>query len=335
MGVAYEVPGGEKMKFNSTSKNPRADIKNKLVQYNQTTGLFTNPDRTIAFKTYEDADRYNKSLGGTTQRTPGVKPSETPFQDTLKNIQKKPTGVQYKNSLERAEEERKERLNRAWGINKKNPTPKVRQETMTERIERINYEYGDTTVPKPKHYDNPYIVDHENWKQQPRKFDSQDKTTYPSDRDQKQRMSTWDILVEKARLDPKDPNSKDTKRMVMKQYYNKDQRKWMGDNELKLIGKHKSQLEKPKPIIENPTLSLTPPIWKREEPVSNEPEINIEDVIKEKTRMKPGLNEDLVKLQSDINKNIEYVLGPGKKEEKSESMSEKTNNQEEENIYDR
>jgi hypothetical protein len=41
-----------------------------------------------------------------------VKPSETPFQDTLKNIQKKPTGVQYKNSLERAEEERKERLNK-------------------------------------------------------------------------------------------------------------------------------------------------------------------------------------------------------------------------------
>ena len=140
MGVGRKVPGGEKMKFNSTSKNPRADIKNKLVQYNQTTGLFTNPDRTIAFKTYEDADRYNKSLGGTTQRTPGVKPSETPFQDTLKNIQKKPTGVQYKNSLERAEEERKERLNKAWGINKKNPTPKVRQETMQERIERINYE---------------------------------------------------------------------------------------------------------------------------------------------------------------------------------------------------
>ena len=323
------------MKFNSTSKNPRADLKSKLVQYNQTTGLFTNPDRTIAFKTYEDANRYNMALGGTTNRTPGgtpnKTPSKTPFQDTLKNIQKKPTGVQYKNSLERAEEERKERLNKAWGLNK----PKVRKETMLERIERMTYEYGDTSVPKPKHYDNPNIVKDENWKQPPRKFSSQDKTTYPSDVDQRQRMSTWDMLIESARRDPKDPNSKDTKRMVMKQYYNKDQRKWMADNELKLIGKHKSQLDKPKPVIENPTLSLTPPIWKREEPVSNEPEINIEDVIKEKTRMKPGLNEDLVKLQSDINKNIEYVLGPVKKEESQESVSErKINIEEGENIND-
>ena len=165
------------MKFNSTSKNPRADLKSKLVQYNHTTGLFTNPDRTIAFKTYEDANRYNMALGGTTNRTPGgtpnKTPSKTPFQDTLKNIQKKPTGVQYKNSLERAEEERKERLNKAWGLDK----PKIRKETTLERIERINYEYGDTTIPKPKHYDNPNIVKDENWKQPPRKFDRQDKTT--------------------------------------------------------------------------------------------------------------------------------------------------------------
>ena len=80
------------MKFNSTSKNPRADLKSKLVQYNHTTGLVTNPDRTIAFKTYEDANRYNMALGGTTNRTPGgtpnKTPSKTPFQDTLKNIQK-------------------------------------------------------------------------------------------------------------------------------------------------------------------------------------------------------------------------------------------------------
>ncbi len=312
MGVGRKVPGGEKMKFNSTSKNPRADIKNKLVQYNQTTGLFTNPDRTIAFKTYEDADRYNKSLGGTTNRTPGVKPSETPFQDTLKNIQKKPTGVQYKNSLERAEEERKERLNKAWGLDK----PKIRKETTLERIERINYEYGDTTVPKPKHYDNPYIVDHENWKQQPRKFDSQDKTTYPSDVDQRERMSTWDLYVEKARKFPGDEDSKDTRRMLMKQYYNKDQRGDMTDKELKIIGKHKSQLEKPKPIID---VSSFEPLIKPHRP-SPEPEVNINEVIRDRASMKPGINKELLQLNADINKNIKYVLG--EKAESQESVSE-------------
>ena len=58
-------------------------------------------------------------------------------------------------------------------------------------------------------------------------------------------MNTWDMLVESAKLDPKDENSKDTKRMLMKQYYNKKGlgREYMNDNELKLIGKHKSQLE--------------------------------------------------------------------------------------------
>ena len=51
--------------------------------------------------------------------------------------------------------------------------------------------------------------------------------------------------------------------------------------------------------------------------------------------IKDKLNEDLVKLQSDINKNIEYVLGPVKKEESQESVSErKINIEEGENIND-
>ena len=84
------------MKFDSTSKNPNANLENKKVKYNQTTGIFTNPDRTIAFQSYEDANRYNKSLDGT--------PGETPMQDTLKNIRKPlkdgSKGVQYKNAFE-------------------------------------------------------------------------------------------------------------------------------------------------------------------------------------------------------------------------------------------
>ena len=315
---------GVNMKFNSTSKNPRANLKSKLVQYNHTTGLFINPDRTIAFQNYEDANRYNMALGG----TPGVKPSDTPMQDTLKNIRKplkdKSSGVQYKDSIQRAEEVRKERLNKAWGIDK----PKVRQETSLERIESIGYEESsDPTLKKPAHMNNPNIVKHENWKQPPKKFDSQDKTTYPSDVDQRQRMSTWDMLVESAKMDPKDENSKDTKRMLMKQYYNKDQRGYMNDNELKLIGKHKSQLEKAKPII---NISSFEPLLR---PVPTpKPEISVDEIIKQKSGITPGISKDLLQLNADIDKNVKYVLGEDQEENLESRIKDKT--KEEEETYD-
>ena len=311
------------MKFNSTSKNPNANLESKKVKYNQTTGIFSNPDRTIAFQSYEDANRYNKSLDET--------PGKTPMQDTLKNIigkplKDKPTGVKYKNAFERNEEVRKERLNKAWGISK--VKPKVRQETSLERIERINYEFGDATLKKPAHMNNNNIVTFENWGQRPKPFNHQERDTYPSDKDQQQKMNTWDMLVESAKMDPKDENSKDTKRMLMKQYYNKKGlgREYMNDSELKLIGKHKSQLEKPKPIID---VSSFGPLIKPHRP-SPEPEVNINEVIEENSRMKPGISEDLVKLNADIAKNIKYVLG--EKEESQESENEKKLNKEE--TYD-
>jgi len=46
--------------------------------------------------------------------------------------------------------------------------------------------------------------------------------------------------------------------------------------------------------------------------------------------MKPGISEDLVKLNADIAKNIKYVLG--EKEESQESENEKQLNKEE--TYD-
>ena len=115
------------MKFNSTSKNPNKNLESKKVKYNQTTGLFSNPDRTIAFQSYEDANRYNNSLDET--------PGETPMQDALKNIRKPlkdgSTGVKYKNAFERNEEVRKERLNKAWGINQ-HPAEKYYDNKMKE-----------------------------------------------------------------------------------------------------------------------------------------------------------------------------------------------------------
>ncbi len=48
--------------------------------------------------------------------------------------------------------------------------------------------------------------------------------------------------------------------------------------------------------------------------------------------MKPGLSEDLIILNKEINKNIKYVLGEDQKEESQESENEKQLNKEE--TYD-
>ena len=46
-----------------------------------------------------------------------------------------------------------------------------------------------------------------------------------------------------------------------------------------------------------------------------------------KPTISPGLSIELVKLQKDINKNVDYVLGP--KKEKEESRREETTQEEE------
>ena len=79
---------------------------------------------------------------------------------------------------------------------------KVRQEDMQERLERLLYEYEDG--PKPKHYDDPNIIDHENFKQRPVPFNNNDSSTFPSNRNQRQRMNTWDLMLETAKGNPKE-----------------------------------------------------------------------------------------------------------------------------------
>ena len=53
----------------------RTDDPN-TVTFNQTTQLFTNKDRTIAFKDYNSADNYNKSLGVNTKYPPDASPEQ-------------------------------------------------------------------------------------------------------------------------------------------------------------------------------------------------------------------------------------------------------------------
>ena len=71
----------------------------------------------------------------------------------------------------------------------------------------------------------------------PKPFNSYDKTTYPSN--QKNTMSTWDQLVDDAIKNPKDPNSKQTRKTLLKEYNNPKNKKYLGKKELKLINQDK------------------------------------------------------------------------------------------------
>ena len=131
-----------------------------------------------------------------------------------------------------------------------------REEKLNERLERLLYEYEDG--PKPKHYDNPNIVHSENYKQPPKKYNSNDPSTFPSDRSQRQKMTNWDFIMQSAKGNPKE--MKDVREILNKSY--KSNPDLLTDQELKMIGKYKSKNkvelpEIPKPIINIP--EPTPP----------------------------------------------------------------------------
>jgi|TARA_Y100000114_G_scaffold81199_1_gene74859 hypothetical protein len=123
-----------------------------------------------------------------------------------------------------------------------------RSENLDERMQRMIYEYDGG--PKPKHYDNPNIVDQENLKQPPKKFSSMDPSTYPSNRSQKQKMTNWDFIMQSARGNPKE--MKEVREILNKSY--KSNPDLLSDQELKMIGKYKSKA----PKVELPKIDPVP-----------------------------------------------------------------------------
>ena len=148
------------------------------VKYNPTTGLFSNKERDIAFQNYNDAEKWNQSIG-------------------------------------------------------------VQKKTVKETPVR----------PKP--------------------FRNEDPTSYPSNPKQKRDMSLWDMMVESAKK-PKDrydrEDAKEVKKTIMENYNKPTMRKYLSDDELKLIGKHKSQLKPVEPI------NIVPVNIPRFEPIKKDPE---------------------------------------------------------------
>ena len=143
-------------------------------------------------------------------------------------------------------------------------TPKrnFREENMSERIERLQYIY-DGNIPKPKHYDNQNIIDTENYKKMPKKFDNNDPSTYPSDRDQRQRISSWDLILDTTIKSGTPEEKKEMRSYLREKYNDPDQRKHLGKKELKFISAYKDPKETiaAAPIIKNtiPIPTFDPP----------------------------------------------------------------------------
>ena len=236
--------------------------------------------------------------------------------------------------------------------------PKVkpkRVETTSERIERMHHLYDDG--PKPKHFDDKSIVDMEKWNkmkglekktpvvkkttdrsildqvidyspnkiQRPKPFKNEDPSSYPMN--QTKTLNMWEGMLKVAK-NPKTPEDRkianEYKRMIHKDYYNPKRRSLLSEDELKFVGKHPSQRVK-QPEIKTPTVDLN------YKPYVSEPTPPLEEVIKNSRKLKPGLSEDLLSLNAEIQKNYDYVLG--KNEERSERENEKSQPNKEE-TYD-
>ena len=61
-------------------------------------------------------------------------------------------------------------------------------------IRKTFYEYEDG--PKPKHYDDPNIIDHENFKQRRDYLLTITIAAHFKNRNQRQRINTWDLMLE-------------------------------------------------------------------------------------------------------------------------------------------
>ena len=114
--------------------------------------------------------------------------------------------------------------------------PVVRKETINERTQRLVYQYDRPAgMKKPAHMDNPNIIDEENWAQRPKKYSNDDRSTYPSDRDQRQKLDGWDAILKTSKGSKEDMKQI---RETLNRAYKTDPSS-LTKTELKIIGRGK------------------------------------------------------------------------------------------------
>ena len=156
----------------------------------------------------------------------------------------------------------------------------------------------------------------------PNPFSHHDVCTYPSSGPPQAQLSTWDLLKATA----KTPEEKKEIRDTIRSSY-KNGSSFIAPDELRMIGKHPDQLK----ALETPEVKHIEPMILpslRVTPVSTPEETISLDQRLRNTKVAPGLSPELLGLQKQINRNVDYVLGADQKEEREEKTT--TSNKEEE-----
>jgi len=184
-----------------------------------------------------------------------------PFETALNNVQNKGKNVPVRKPKAVPPKTKTIQKFANGGASKRN----FRQENFNERLERLMYEHGESNV-KPKHYDDPRIVDFENMKQKPKPFNNSDSSTFPSDRSQRQKMNSWDVILDSTIKSGTPTEKKEMREYLREKYNDKDQRKYLTKKELKFI----SAYNEPKKV-EQPLTNILP-VFDPPKPIQPDPE---------------------------------------------------------------
>ena len=175
--------------------------------------------------------------------------------------------------------------------------PIVRKENLDERIQRMVYQYdGKPNDKPPLHYNNPNIIDEENYGKRPKPFNNNDPSSYPSDRDQRQRISSWDFILDTTIKSGTAREKKEMRKYLRDKYKDPNQRKYFSEKEKRFISAYKP------PEVTIPKVDTTI-LTQNFKPI----EQTIEDKIREQQFQK--MLEDQRRAKAERQGGLAYLLG--------------------------
>ena len=175
--------------------------------------------------------------------------------------------------------------------------PIVRKENLDERIQRMVYQYdGKPNDKPPLHYNNPNIIDEENYGKRPKPFNNNDPSSYPSDRDQRQRISSWDLILDTTIKSGTAREKKEMRKYLRDKYKDPNQRKYFSEKEKRFISAYKP------PEVTIPKVDTTI-LTQNFKPI----EQTIDDKIREQQFQK--MLEDQRRAKAERQGGLAYLLG--------------------------
>jgi len=145
-------------------------------------------------------------------------------------------------------------------------------------------------------YNNPNIIDEENYGKRPKPFNNNDPSSYPSDRDQRQRISSWDLILDTTIKSGTAREKKEMRKYLRDKYKDPNQRKYFSEKEKRFISAYKP------PEVTIPKVDTTI-LTQNFKPI----EQTIEDKIREQQFQK--MLEDQRRAKAERQGGLAYLLG--------------------------